>query len=85
MNRTSVVVVVIAVAALLAVGNAQTANPPQEPTGRYQLVSLQHQVVSTTIRTEQDVLRIDTATGETSVWRTALGNGTLVSKWEPIK
>ncbi|HVW08797.1 MAG TPA: hypothetical protein VHC90_09450 [Bryobacteraceae bacterium] len=83
MNRTNIVVGAIAVLALLIAGSAQTVSP-QQSIGRYQVFSLQHTAGSTSTRT--DTLRIDTLTGETSVWVNGVGNnGTLINTWAPIK
>ena len=84
MNKVNVAIVVIATAALLAVGNAQTAN--QGPVCSYQLVAGEHAIAGqqTTI-TQKAILKIDTITGETSVWAVVEDkDGSLRSSWSPL-
>jgi hypothetical protein len=83
MNRINVAIAIIAAAVLLVVGNAQTANQGQ--VGRYQLVAGEHAIAGqqTTI-TQKAILKIDTTTGETSVWAVVEDkDGTLRSSWSP--
>jgi hypothetical protein len=83
-NKINLAIIVIAAAALLAVGNAQTGN--QGPIGRYQLVAGEHEAAgSQSTATVKAILRIDTVTGQTSVWTTTVqDNGTVDSFWSTI-
>ena len=92
MNRTKIVIAVIAVAVLLAVGNAQTDKPQQPvgPVGRYQIHLVDHTVTVATASSGgsvvRDVLRVDTTTGEADVWRNGVSrDGQQFSAWSPIR
>lgn len=93
MNRTNTVIIVIAAAVLLAVGNAQTkpAGPTQAApipcsgTGRYQLFTGEHLVFSDGIATMQKaIMRIDTETGQAYYWVDSQKDGKLLTFWHPI-
>ena len=86
MKRTNIVVAVIAAAVLLlTAGSAQTGSGEGVP-GRWQLFAGEHWANAGKGSLEQkEILRIDTVTGETSVWRTGLdANGVYFNKWTPI-
>ena len=90
MNKANVAILVIAAAVLLAVGSAQTnrTTAPTGPAGRYQLLYGEHLYVSTKSGNSTEdkvILRIDTATGKTSVWFDGEAkDGTMASWWSPI-
>lgn len=67
MNRTNTAIVVIATAALLAVGNAQTPKV-SGPVGRYQLFAGETSAGGSP--NHKAILRIDTATGIVDEWIT---------------
>lgn len=92
MNRTNIVISVIAAAALLAVSSAQTNKPLPNSgqVGRYQLLYGEHEIVAVNGRTTvvKGIYRIDTATGTTSLYYTALADPAkgepFMNEWTPI-
>ena len=91
MNRANVLIAAIALAALFVAGRAQTQTQPAGPIGRYQLQVVEHAVTVSTASsgasvTVRDVLRVDTATGETDVWRNGVDRtGQAFNTWSPIR
>jgi opacity protein-like surface antigen len=84
--------VLIVVAALLAMGAAQTRDQGQQgQTGRYQLLGAQYKWLATdserklVVDEQNQLFRIDTVTGETSVLAfRADQNSQMHSVWNPI-
>ena len=72
MNRTSALIIAIAAAALLAIGNAQTQAPKTPgPVGRYQLFTGETSAGSGEGHpSHKAILRIDTETGTVDEWVT---------------
>ena len=87
MNRTNIAIVIATVAALLAIGNAQTRPQASGPVGRYQLLTGEHAMTGkTTSYDQKDVFRIDTVTGETSFYTAGYDrDGKVYSEWLPIR
>lgn len=91
MNRTNLVIALIAAFLLLIAGSAQTDLSRQQgaTVGRYQLLAVEHLLMvpgmSTGGQSVKEVLRIDTATGATDVWRESVDRGQLVNAWSPIR
>jgi hypothetical protein len=85
-NRANIAILVIAVAVLLAIGNAQTNRTESVP-GRYQLLAGETDFVGkTTMSVEKGVFRIDTVTGATSIYTAGFDrDGKTYSEWLPIK
>jgi hypothetical protein len=84
MNRFNIAIALIASIILLTVGHAQTG--AQGLPGRWQLFTGEHWAGSgkSTVE-EKEILRIDTQTGDTSVWRTGIdASGKYFNTWTPI-
>ena len=93
MNRTNIVLAIIAVAALLVTLSAQTNRTTPSAagqTGRYQLLNGEYNVVTTdgSNLILKRVFRIDTVTGETSFYSVVLPDPPkipkYISEWNPI-
>jgi hypothetical protein len=88
MNKSNVAVVVIAIAFLLAVGNAQTTRTQAGGSvGRYQLLAGEHVVSGRSASFDnKDIFRIDTETGATSIFASGTDrDGKAYSEWLPIR
>lgn len=88
MNKVALaVIVVLATAILLGIGNAQIKGPqPSGQIGRYQLLQGEHIVVGQKVTNDEKVvLRIDTATGQVSEWQEGTSTeGKYANFWFPI-
>lgn len=94
MNRNNIFFAVLAASLILVIAGAQTDKTEQTKVtvGRYQLQVVEHVVAISTgasaggTVTTKDVLRFDTATGVTDVWRSGVDrSGQLVNAWSPIR
>jgi hypothetical protein len=92
MTKLNIGFLVIAAAAILAIGNAQTSRTPTTPSGqagRYQLLSGEIEFGNLKDKTGASlhrIFRIDTATGATSYYREMINqDGAFVSEWYSIK
>jgi hypothetical protein len=92
MNRMNVLIAAIGLAALFAIGHAQTEKTQPDPIGRYQLQVVEHDVSvsrgasSAGSVTVKDVVRLDTATGQSDAWRSGIDPaGQPFSDWSPIR
>ncbi len=87
MNKSNIIVAVVAITVLLVIGSAQTSRTVTGTVGRFQLLSGEHVVSGkTTTFDQKDVFRIDTLTGETSFFTTGYDrDGKVYTEWAPIK
>ncbi|MGD1071715.1 MAG: hypothetical protein ABSB15_16400 [Bryobacteraceae bacterium] len=89
MTKTNLAIGITVIVALLAIGVARMTaqgQPADGAVGRYQLFTAEHAITSPKgTYTGKDILRIDTATGQTSAWVNGQdASGKLVSALLPI-
>jgi hypothetical protein len=89
MKKVHVAIVIATVLVLLTFGNAQTTRSAPlangGAVGRFQIVVAEHQVLTNEPVIAKSVFRIDTVTGQTSVYSCCTGTkGGFDERWRPV-